>query len=85
MVDCKPKGESEVGIRPIFLSNLSVDLFQEVFSKICLEILLVHKFGGDFLILLHAVNEQSCQRLADYLRLFLKPASLFQVAGLVFA
>jgi hypothetical protein len=32
-----------------------------------LEILLGHKFGGDFLILLHAVNEQSSQRLADYL------------------
>jgi hypothetical protein len=66
MVECKPKGESlRSRIRPMLLSNLSVDLFQEVFSKSSLEIVLVHKFAGDFLILLHAVNEGSSKRLVD--------------------
>ena len=48
----------------IFFSNFLVDPLQEVFSNGSLEILLVHKFGRDLLILLHAVDKEPLQRLA---------------------
>ena len=49
----------------IFFSNFLVDPLQEVFSNGSLEILLVHKFGRDLLILLHTVDKEPLQRLTE--------------------
>ncbi len=46
-------------------TNLFIDFFEEVMADCLAELVLIHEFRGDLLVMLHPVNEEALQNLAE--------------------